>query len=145
MLATKSAGNVSTFHLPAFVTVLVYALNVRSGIAVGNARVKHKVNPPSVDGPPEFLRAFRAHLNNAEQYPQFLALMWATAFIVNDVFAGICGLFWVLMRHLYVSHYHRTGDGLGRYTIPAYHTLSLMSISILGKIALSIAKDFGLI
>ncbi len=142
---TLSFGEVSTLYLPALVTVLVYALNARSGIAVGNARRKHNVNPPTATGPPEFQRAFQAHNNNAEQYPLFLALMWVTAVLVNGVFAGAVGLFWVAMRHLYVSRYHQTGEGLGMYTIPAYHCLSAMSLAILLKIALSFAKDFGLI
>lgn len=145
MLSKLSFGGLSTLRLPALVTVLVYGLNVRSGIAVGNARLKYKVSPPSTEGPAEFQRAFRAHDNNAEQYPQFLALMWVTAVFVNGLFAGSCGLFWVLMRHLYVSRYHRTSEGLGTYTVPAYLSLSLMSLSILVKISLTFASDFGFI
>ncbi len=142
---TLSFSEISALRLPALVTVLVYGLNVRSGIAVGHARRKYKIDPPAVTGPPEFERAFRAHNNNAEQYPQFLALMWVTAVLVNGLFAGSVGLFWVAMRHLYVSRYHRTAEGLTIYTIPAYLCLSGMSLLILSKIVLSFAKDFGLI
>ena len=144
-LGTLNFGELSRLRLPALVTVLVYALNVRSGIAVGNARRKFKVDPPSTAGPPEFQRAFRAHNNNAEQYPQFLAIMWVTAVFVDGLFAGSIGLFWITMRHLYVSRYHRTSEGLLTYTIPAYLCLTTMSFSILFKIALSFAYDFGLI
>ena len=140
-LGTLNFGGLSGLRLPALVTVLVYALNVRSGIAVGNARRKFKVDPPGTAGPPEFQRAFHAHNNNAEQYPQFLAVMWVTAVFVDGLCAGSIGLFWVALRHLYVSRYHRTGEGLGRYTVPAYMCINVMCVLILLKITLTYAKD----
>ena len=71
-------------------------------------------------GPAEFERAFQAHNNNAEQYSQFLALMWVTAVLVNGLFAVLVGLCWVTERHLYVSRYHRTAEGLTIHTCYAY-------------------------
>lgn len=137
MLGTLRYPPLVALRLPALVTVLVYGLNVRSGVAVGNARQKYKVSMPGCTGPEEFNRIFRAHANNAEQYPQFLALMWVFSVTVDPFVGGTLGLLWVVFRHLYVSRYHRTIEGLGTYTIPAYLILTGMSMAIMVKIALS--------
>ena len=129
------------YRLCALVTVLVYGLNTRSGVAVGMAREKYNVPLPNTKGPQEFERIFRAHSNNAEQYPQFLALMWVFAAYVNADAAGWMGLGWVVCRHLYVSAYHK-GNRVQTYTIPAYLVLSSYSVGIVGVVVWSFIQDF---
>lgn len=114
--------------LPAIVTVLVYMLNARSGIAVGEARKQFNVPMPRTQGPLEFERVFRAHANNAEQYPQFVALMWVFSVFVNANLGGALGVLWVILRHLYVSRYHKTAEKVQMFTIPAYMILSFYSM-----------------
>jgi glutathione S-transferase len=124
-------------RLPAVCTVLVYFLNFRSGMAVADARQKHNVPFPSSDGPVEFQRRFRAHSNNAEQYPQFLALMWTCAVFWAGPLAGAVGLIWVASRHMYVSAYHK-GAFLGYWTVPGY----LCLLTYCGLIVLAVVKSF---
>jgi glutathione S-transferase len=127
-------------RLPAICTVLVFALNLRSGIAVGVARRKYKVPFPETDGPVEFKRSFRAHCNNAEQYPQFLALMWTCAVFSSGQLAGIIGLIWIAARHVYVSAYQK-GAFVGYGTVPAY--FCLMGYS--GIIVVAVVRSSALI
>lgn len=129
------------YRLCAFVTVLVFLLNVRSGLAVGTARDKYNLKAPICKGPPEFERVFRAHANNAEQYPQFLALMWVFAVMVHANLAGLMGMFWIILRHLYVSAYHN-GGAIANYTIPAYLLLFAYSAGIVGVCLWSVAEDY---
>ena len=136
-----SSESLAEYRLCAFVTAMVYVLNTRSGIAVGWAREKYKVPVPLTKGPVEFERAFRAHCNNAEQYPQFLACMWVFAVFVNATIAGILGMFWIVMRHLYVTEYHKGGDNITRYTIPAYLCMSIWSLGIVLSIVYGFVRD----
>lgn len=129
------------YRLCAVVTVLVYALNARSGVAVGMAREKHNVPVPQTKGPPEFDRVFRAHANNAEQYPQFVALMWVFAAYVHADAAGAMGLVWIVLRHFYTTAYHK-GDHIQKYTLPAYLILSCYAVGILGVVGWSYVQDF---
>jgi uncharacterized MAPEG superfamily protein len=128
-----STSELAEYRICAIVTVLVYMTNARSGVAVGAARERLKVPFPKTTGPAEFERHFRAHANNAEQYPQFLALMWVFGIFVNALVAGGLGVVWVILRNLYVSRYHTTSD-LGQiemFTIPAYMILTVYGLGIL--------------
>jgi glutathione S-transferase len=73
---------------------------------VGKARVKYGVPAPSGDGPPEFLRRARAHMNTVEQAIVFLPALWMCAIWVGDMWAGIGGAVWLLGRVLYVRGYY---------------------------------------
>ena len=98
------------YPLTAVVSVLVLVLNIWSGVSVGKARDRCKVPLPKTTGPVEFERAFRAHANNCEQYPMFLALKWIFVNISqNDKLAAGLGFAWVLARTLYVHEYHHGG------------------------------------
>jgi glutathione S-transferase len=129
-MTTTSSSAMAEYRICAVVTVLVYMLNSRSGIAVGAARDRFKVPIPKTTGPAEFERVFRAHANNAEQSPQFLALMWVFAFFVNGIVAGGLGVLWVLLRNLYVTRYHTTSENVQMFTIPAYMILSFYAVGI---------------
>jgi uncharacterized MAPEG superfamily protein len=131
------------YRLCAFVTVLVHALNVHSGLAVGKARLEHKVPLPSVTSKSiHFERVVRAHANNAEQYPQFLALMWVFAVVARyETISGLLGCVWVFLRFLYVAAYHK-GENVGTYSVPCYMVLILYCAGIMGSIIKSLVEEY---
>lgn len=124
-------NEIDDYGLCVIATVLVYFLNAKSGIAVGKARKEYEVPILQTQGPPEFERVFRAHCNNAEQYPQLLALMWTFAVFVQKDLAGALGIFWIVMRHMYTKQYHESADNVERYTIPADYVLKFYSIGLI--------------
>lgn len=73
---------------------------------VGKARVKHGVPAPAVDGPPEFQRRYRTHMNTIEQAIVFLPVLWLCAIWVGDVWAGLGGAVWLAGRILYARGYY---------------------------------------
>ncbi|XP_052430144.1 microsomal glutathione S-transferase 2-like [Carassius gibelio] len=52
---------------------------------VGWSRMKHKITPPIVTGPPEFEMTFRAHQNSVESYSIFLVVLWISDIFFNKV------------------------------------------------------------
>lgn len=74
---------------------------------VGSARVKYEVHAPSVDGPPEFLRALRVQMNTVEQLVFFLPALWLCAYWWNDKMAALGGVVWLIGRVMYAIAYYR--------------------------------------
>ncbi|XP_029585488.1 microsomal glutathione S-transferase 2 isoform X2 [Salmo trutta] len=72
---------------------------------VGLARMTHKVIPPTVTGPPEFERTFRAHQNNVELYPVFLVVLWTSGLLFSEVLAVLGGVVYMVARHMYFNGY----------------------------------------
>jgi glutathione S-transferase len=73
---------------------------------VGKARAKHGVPAPASDGPPEFMRRYRTHMNTVEQAIVFLPALWMCAIWVGDEWAGLGGAIWLAGRVLYVRGYY---------------------------------------
>ncbi|NKB43471.1 MAG: MAPEG family protein [Alphaproteobacteria bacterium] len=94
--------------------VLIY---MWMGFKVGQARGAYNVDAPSTDGPPEFRRAYRAHINTLEGMASFLPGLWIFAFLVSDMWAAAVGLVWCVGRLVYAIGYHRDAEkrfpGLG--------------------------------
>ena len=97
------------------VTLLALLVYFWATLRVGQAGMKHGVEAPATPGAPEFERAFRIQQNTLEQIVFFLPSLWLFALLVNDMWAGIAGVFWVLGRVLYVLGYARAAEkrGLG--------------------------------
>ncbi|XP_066576222.1 microsomal glutathione S-transferase 2 [Amia ocellicauda] len=72
---------------------------------VGKARKKHTIVPPSVTGPPEFERTFRAHQNCVEFYPVFLVVLWTSGIFFSEVLAAVLGLIYIYSRQMYFDGY----------------------------------------
>ncbi|KAI7801732.1 microsomal glutathione S-transferase 2 [Triplophysa rosa] len=72
---------------------------------VGWSRMKHKVMPPSVTGPAEFERTFRAQQNGVEFYPIFLVVLWISGIFCNEVIAALGGLLYIVAREMYFTGY----------------------------------------
>ncbi|XP_077135325.1 microsomal glutathione S-transferase 2-like isoform X1 [Ranitomeya variabilis] len=105
---------------------------------VGKSRMKHKIMPPSVTGPPEFERTFRAQQNCVEFFPIFLLVLWiAGIFFYEEVAAGL-GLLYIFARHLYFRGYVAAAQD----RIPGFY-LSLISLFLLHAFAaLGITNSF---
>ncbi|XP_039505038.1 microsomal glutathione S-transferase 2 [Pimephales promelas] len=74
---------------------------------VGWSRMKHKIMPPTVTGPPEFERTFRAHQNSVEFYSIFLAVLWISGIFCNEVLAALGGIIYIVGREMYFTGYIR--------------------------------------
>ncbi|XP_073342434.1 microsomal glutathione S-transferase 2 [Pagrus major] len=97
----------------------------------GLSRMGHKVLPPSVTGPPEFERTFRAHQNCVECYPVFLVTLWTCGMFFSDVTAAAGGLVYVIARQIYVNGYAKsTKKRLPAFypTLAVFFTLSLLGL-----------------
>ncbi|KAG8003794.1 Short coiled-coil protein A [Nibea albiflora] len=85
---------------------------------VGLSRIAHKVLPPSVTGPPEFERTFRAHQNCVECYPVFLVTLWSCGLFFSEVAAAAAGLVYIIARQIYANGYVKST----KKRIAALHT-----------------------
>ncbi len=95
--------------------VLVLSLFVYIGVffKVGGARGKYNVPAPAVDGPPEFLRIYRVHMNTLEQLVLFVPALVLFAAAWGDTIAAIIGVFWPIGRVLYARGYYRAAEKRG--------------------------------
>ncbi|XP_015716531.1 microsomal glutathione S-transferase 2 [Coturnix japonica] len=78
---------------------------------VGKSRMKHKVMPPAITGPPEFERTFRAQQNCAEFYPIFQTVLWIAGCFCNQELASLMGLLYMYARHKYFHGYAQSASG----------------------------------
>ncbi|XP_015267088.1 PREDICTED: microsomal glutathione S-transferase 2 [Gekko japonicus] len=78
---------------------------------VGRSRLKHKIMPPAVSGPPEFERTFRAQQNCVEFYPIFVVTLWIAGWFFNQEIAAIGGLIYMFARHKYFHGYAESVKG----------------------------------
>lgn len=95
----------SAFPLTVLVTVLVLLVYVGLTFAVGRARMRHGVQAPAMEGPPEFMRAVRVQMNTLEQLALFLPALWLFALAWGDRPAALLGILWPLARLLYARSY----------------------------------------
>ena len=95
--------------------VLIAALVVYTwmGMRVGAARGKYNVQAPNEDGPPEFRRVFRAHMNTLEQLVLFIPALVLFASAWGDVLAAIIGAFWPIGRIAFAFGYYKAADKRG--------------------------------
>jgi glutathione S-transferase len=83
------------------------------GILVGGARGRSGVSAPAITGDPAFERSFRAHQNTLEQLIIFIPALYAAAFYVNDVYAAVAGVAFMIGRALYFRTYSKDADKRG--------------------------------
>ena len=87
--------------------LLALAIYLWSGLRVGGARGRFKVDAPATTGPPEFDRIYRAQMNTLEQVVLFVPLLLLAAVVWGDRWAALFGLVWSLGRILYIVTYAR--------------------------------------
>ena len=101
---------IATYPLTALVVVLSLFVYIWAALAVGKARGKYNIHAPLVDGPPEFQRVFRAHMNTLEQLVFSLPSLVLFASAWGDLAAAIVGVFWPIGRLLYVLGYFKAPE-----------------------------------
>ena len=99
--------------LPALVTLLALAFYVYTGIKVGQARGRYKVEAPTVTGDPAFERVYRVQMNTLEQIVAFLPALWLYVTFGNPFWASGLGLLWIAGRVWYAIGYYRAADKRG--------------------------------
>ena len=97
----------------ALVIVLALLVYIWMSMRVGAARGKYSVHAPNVDGPPEFRRIFRAHMNTLEQLVVFLPAIVLFASAWGDMLAAIIGIFWPLGRIVFALGYYKAPEKRG--------------------------------
>jgi glutathione S-transferase len=94
-------------HLTAWATLAILAVYFWTGFNAGHARVKFKVDAPSMDGPAPFQAAQRVQANTLEQLPLVLVPLWLCAMYLGDTWAAAGGLAWCVGRVLYALGYYQ--------------------------------------
>ena len=121
--------------LPAVVTLAALITYQGTAMAVGQARVKHKVMPPATSGPEEFECALRVQQNTLEQLVFFLPAFWLAALLDNMAIACLLGFVWVGARIAYAIGYlqapEKRGPGFG---ISFLSSLVLLVMALVGAI-----------
>ncbi len=119
--------------LPAVVTLAALITYQGTAMAVGQARVQHKVMPPASSGPEEFERALRVQQNTLEQLVFFLPTFWLAALLGNETWACLLGFLWVAGRIAYGVGYRQApgkrGPGFG---ISFLSSIALLVMAIVG-------------
>ena len=93
--------------LVSVISLLVYYFTV---FIAGMARVRFKVDAPSHDGPPEYLRFVRAHQNTAEHLILFLPALWLFTTFGSAVWAALIGAVWPVGRLMYALGYYQAAE-----------------------------------
>jgi len=121
--------------LPAAVTLAALITYQGTAMAVGQARVKHKVMPPASAGPEGFERALRVQQNTLEQLVFFLPTFWLAALLGPEAWASLLGFIWVGGRVAYGVGYRidpsKRGPGFG---ISFLCSVALLVMAIVGVI-----------
>jgi glutathione S-transferase len=124
-------------YLGACVTLLAALLYMFMGARVGILRGRHDVKAPATGGHPLFERAYRVHLNTAEQYIAFLPLLWLATALFHVVYwlPTAFGTLFLLARIVYMRLYMRAPES----RLPgAFLTLfSNLGLAVLAAIGLA--------
>lgn len=109
-------------------SVLVYYLTL---LNAGLGRIKYKIAAPSHDGPEDYVRRVRAHMNTMEHLVMFLPSMWTFALLVSPFWAALLGAIWPVGRLWYMFGYTCSAEARrpGLYiTMPSIYIFILGSI-----------------
>jgi len=119
--------------IPALVTLAAVIIYQGTAMAVGQARVKHKVMPPATTGPEPFECALRVQQNTLEQLVFFLPVFWLAALMASETWASLLGFIWVGGRVAYGVGYRlapgQRGPGFG---ISFLSSIALLVMAMVG-------------
>jgi glutathione S-transferase len=121
--------------------VAVFALLVYTWVftRVGAARGKHNVQAPVTDGPPEFQRVFRVHMNTLEQLVIFVPALVIFALAWGDLPTAIVGVFWPVGRILYAAGYYKAPEKRGPGFGISFLATAVLLIGGLGGVVMELA------
>ena len=128
------------YQLTALVTLAMVATYFWTGLMVGAARGKHGVKAPAIEGPEDFNRVHRAHVNTLEQFAAMVPAMWVFAYAVGDTWAALLGLVWVVGRIAYVTGYVSAADKRGTGFMIGLAALAIAVVGGAGAILWSMAR-----
>jgi glutathione S-transferase len=117
----------ATYPLTAIVLSLSLFVYIWTAMKVGGARAKYGVHAPAVDGPVEFQRVFRVHMNTLEQMIIFLPALALFAAAWGDMPTAIVAVFWPIGRVLYAVRYYQAAEKRG----PGFGISFLSSVVLL--------------
>ena len=117
----------AAYPMTAVVVVLSLFVYIWVTMKVGGARAKYSVQAPAVDGPVEFQRVFRVHMNTLEQIVLFIPALVLFAAAWGDMLAAIIGVFWPIGRVLYAVTYYSAAEKRG----PGFGMTFLSSVVLL--------------
>jgi glutathione S-transferase len=98
------------YHYTALVTCLALLFYFFTSVRVARARAAYKIKPPAISGNPDFERVFRVQMNTLEWLPIFLPSLWLFAIYVNDEYAALAGVAWIIGRALYMTGYEKAAE-----------------------------------
>lgn len=93
--------------LVALVALFVY---IWTGMRVGSARVRFKIDAPATSGDPAFERIYRAQMNTAEQIILFLPALFLFSLTLGDGWGALIGIFWPVGRIHYALAYAKAAE-----------------------------------
>jgi glutathione S-transferase len=96
--------------LMCLMTLLMLLVYMWAGIFVGRARGKFNVKAPATQGPEEFNRVYRAHMNTLEQLAVALPAFWVFNLFQAARWAALLMAIWCVGRVLYVLSYARAAE-----------------------------------
>ena len=96
--------------LPGIISGLALLVYYYTLFESGRARGRFKVAAPSHEGPEDYQRYVRAHLNTLEHLVLFLPGLWLFAFAVSPFYAAAVGIFWPIGRWLYARGYYQSSE-----------------------------------
>jgi glutathione S-transferase len=116
------------------VTIAALLLYTYMGIAVGQARDKHKIPAPAMTGNPEFERVVRVQMNTLEWLPTFIAALWMCALFWDPRIVAVGGVIWIAARVIYMRSYSRGENRSLGFSIQGLTVLALMLGALVGAV-----------
>ncbi|MBT7335158.1 MAPEG family protein [bacterium] len=116
---------------PGLVSGLALLVYYYTLFKAGMARGRFEVVAPSHDGPEEYQRYVRAHLNTLEHLVLFLPGMWLFAIAVDPLWAAGIGIIWPIGRLMYARGYYSDAD---KRRLGLYLSMPPIYIFILGSL-----------
>lgn len=116
---------------PGLVSGLALLVYYYTLFKAGMARGRFEVVAPSHDGPEEYQRYVRAHLNTLEHFVLFLPGMWLFAIAVDPLWAAGIGIIWPIGRLMYARGYYSDAD---KRRLGLYLSMPPIYIFILGSL-----------
>ena len=119
------------------VTLLAAVLYLGMGARVGILRGKHDIKAPAIAGHPQFERAYRVHLNTAEQYIAFLPLFWIATLVFHAYYwlPAAFGVAFLLARLLYMRLYMaEPASRTPAAFLTMFSQLGLLILSVIGVV-----------
>jgi glutathione S-transferase len=99
--------------LMCLMTLLMLLIYIWTGLLVGNVRRRLDVQAPATEGPDEFNRVYRAHVNTLEQLALALPAFWVFNLFQAARWAALLMAIWCVGRVMYVLSYARAAEKRG--------------------------------